>query len=41
MKTSTSMSAIFSSTLNPLELEDIKMLNKIEKLEDLTIFGFV
>ncbi len=41
MKTSTSMSAIFSSTLNPLELEEIKMLNKIEKLEDLTIFGFV
>jgi hypothetical protein len=41
MKTSTSMSSIFSSTLNPSELEEPKMLNKIEKLEDLTIFGFV
>jgi hypothetical protein len=41
MKTSAFMSSMFSSTLNPSELEDSKMLNKFEKLEDLTIFGFV
>jgi hypothetical protein len=41
MTTSAFMSSMFSSTLNPSELEDSKVLNKFEKLKDLTIFGFV
>ncbi len=34
------MSSMLSSTLNPLELEEYKMLNKSEKLEELTIFAY-
>jgi hypothetical protein len=41
MKISASMSSMLSSTLNPSELEEYKVLNKSEKLEELTIFAFM
>jgi hypothetical protein len=41
MKISASMSSMLSSTLNSSELEEYKVLNKSEKLEELTIFAFM
>jgi hypothetical protein len=41
MKISASMSSMLSSTLNPSELKKYKVLNKSEKLKELTIFAFM
>jgi len=41
MKISASVSSMLSSTLNPSELKKYKVLNKFEKLKELTIFAFM
>jgi hypothetical protein len=41
MKSSTSLSPMFFSTLNPSELENFEVLSKSEKSEKLTIFVFM